>query len=177
MQACCDHALSHHLDNGDSATNRGFKTQLRVGVLCRLEDGRAATRQELLVSSYHALPGPKRSFHKAMGRIHSTNQLYNDVQRGVSLISLKSSVKRSCGTPGRSMLRSLSSMRATWSSTPVASSISALCSWIKSYTLDPTVPNPKRPIRTTLCTPPSILPDTPSDTNYESSGQRSLLGY
>src|SRR5660398_169601 len=84
MQACCDHALSHHLDNGNSATNRGFKTQLRVGVLCRLEDGRAATRQELLVSSYHALPGPKRSFHKAMGRIHSTNQLYNDVQRGVS---------------------------------------------------------------------------------------------
>src|SRR5680860_1590484 len=69
MQACCDHALSHHLDNGNSATNRGFKTQLRVGVLCRLEDGRAATRQELLVSSYHALPGPKRSFHKAR---HST---------------------------------------------------------------------------------------------------------
>src|SRR5660398_225195 len=98
-------------------------------------------------------------------------------REGSPLISLKSSVKRSCGTPGRSMLRSLSSMRATWSSTPVASSISALCSWIKSYTLDPTVPNPKRPIRTTLCTPPSILPDTPSDTNYESSGQRSLLGY
>src|SRR5660397_238903 len=177
MQACCDHALSHHLDNGDSATNRGFKTQLRVGVLCRLEDGRAATRQELLVSSYHALPGPKRSFHKAMGRIHSTNQLYNDVQGGVSfdiIEIVREKVLRNTGTVNAEIpLQYAGNLELHAGCFQYLRS----CSWIKSYTLDPTVPNPKRPIRTTLCTPPSILPDTPSDTNYESSGQRSLLGY